>query len=175
MRLDRSRLFRARPRAVDFARPLRLRGVGLNVVIAVGVLVALVAASPAAAALSFTFDRASARPGTVVVASEPSWPSAPSGVTVYLVPTRLAGVRPDPAGGYFLRRPPSHGVVALGRPRLTRAHILLIRFRVPDVRPGDYTTAFWCRTCAKGGDFFASTYWGEAWTGKPGAVLRVTR
>jgi hypothetical protein len=138
-----------------------------------GVLVLLTFASSASAALSFRFDRASARPGATVVASEPGWPSAPSGVTVYLVPTRLPGVKPDPAGGYLLSRPPTRNVIKLGRPQLTRTHLLTIRFRVPNVASGDYTTAFWCRTCAKGGDFFASTYWGEAWTGKPGTVLRI--
>jgi hypothetical protein len=137
------------------------------------VFVLLTLAPSASAALSFRFDRAHARPGAIVVASEPGWPSAPAGVTVYLVPTRLPGVKPDPAGGYLLSRPPKHNVIKLGPPRLTRTHSLRIRFRVPQVAPGDYTTAFWCRTCAKGGDFFASTSWGEAWTGKPGPVLRI--
>jgi hypothetical protein len=137
------------------------------------VLVPLTVAPSASAALSFRFDRASARPGATVVASEPGWPSAPVGVTVYLVPTRLPGVKPDPAGGYLLSRPPKRNVIKLGRPHLSSTHLLTIRFRVPHVSPGDYTTAFWCRTCAKGGDFFASTYWGEPWSGKPGPVLRI--
>jgi len=138
-------------------------------------LIVLVVASSAAAALSFRFDRANARAGMTVVASEPGWPSAPVGVTVYLVPTRLPGVRPDPAGGYILRRPPTDGVIKLGQPRLTRTHLLTIRFRVPNVRPGNYTTAFWCRTCANGGDFFASALWGATSTGAPGTVLHITR
>jgi hypothetical protein len=108
-------------------------------------------------------------------ASEPGWPSAPAGLTVYLVPTRLPRVKPDPAGGYLLRHPPKDGIVKLGRPRPTRAHRLAIRFRVPPVRPGEYTIGFWCRTCKKGGDFFASAPWGAAWTGSPGTVLRITR
>lgn len=58
-------------------------------------LVLLTLAPPASAALSFRFERASARPGATVVASEPGWPSAPVGVTVYLVPTRLPGVKPE--------------------------------------------------------------------------------
>jgi hypothetical protein len=65
--------------------------------------------------------------------------------------------------------------VKLGRPQLTRTHRLRIRFRVPDVPAGDYTTAFWCRTCTAGGDFFASASWGEPWTGRPGTVLRIER
>jgi hypothetical protein len=147
----------------------------LGAALVIAVLMSFAAASSAAAALSFTFDHASARPGLTVVASEPGWPSAPSGVTVYLVPTRLPGVNPDPVGGYLLRRPPERGAIKLGRPRVTRAHLLLIRFRVPRVHPGDYTTAFWCRTCLKGGDFFASALWGSPWTGAPGTVLRITR
>jgi hypothetical protein len=139
-------------------------------------ILALPAIAPSAsAALSFRFDRASARPGATAVASEPGWPNAPVGVTVYLVPTRLPGVRPDTAGGYLLSRPPKRNVIKLGQPQLTRTHLLTIRFRVPHLSPGDYTTAFWCRTCTKGGDFFASTYWGEPWTGKPGTVLRIER
>lgn len=147
----------------------------LALTLGASMLVLFAFAPAASAALSFRFDRASARPGETVLAFEPGFPRAPSGVAIYLVPTRLPGVRPDLAGGYLLSRPPKHNVIRLGPPRLTRAHLLTIRFRVPDVAPGDYTTAFWCRTCAKGGDFFASTYWGEPWTGKPGTVLRVQR
>lgn len=135
----------------------------------------LALAASVSAALSFRFDRAAARPGTMVIGSELGWPSAPAGVAVYLVPTRLPGVRPGPGGSYVLARPPSHHAIRLGRPHLTRAHLLEIRFRVPNVAPGDYTTAFWCRTCAKHGDFFASTSWGEPWSGKPGTVLRIER
>lgn len=152
-------------------RPSPRRTVSLGL----GALALLVFVPSASAALSFRFDRASARPGAIVVASEPGFPSAPIGVTVYLVPTRLPGVHPDAAGGYVLPRPPRQYVTRLGPPRLTRTHLLLIRFRVPPVHVGDYTIAFWCRTCAKGGDFFASTYWGEPWSGKPGPVLRIER
>lgn len=173
MQLDRPNLFRSNLGAIASAR--RVRGGTRLSILGVSLSVSLIVASSAAAALSFTFNRASARPGSVVVASEPGWSSAPVGVTVYLVPTRPAGVKPDPAGGYLLARPPKHHAIKLGRPRLTRTHLLMIRFRVPDVPSGDYTTAFWCRTCAKDGDFFASTYWGEAWTGKPGHVLHVER
>jgi hypothetical protein len=131
--------------------------------------------SSAQAALAFRFDRASAQPGAYVVAFEPGWRSAPTGVIVYLVPTRLPGVRPDPAGSYILSNPPAHGAIRLGRPRLTESRRLSIRFRVPRVPPGDYTTAFWCPTCAKHGDFYASALWGAAWTRTPGAVVRITR
>lgn len=156
-------------------RLLAPRSLPPTLTLAASALVALTVAPVASAALSFRFDRASARPGTTVVASEPGWPSAPIGITVYLVPTRLPGVKPGPAGGYLLAHPPKRNVIKLGRPQLTHTHLLTIRFHVPNVAPGDDTTAFWCRSCAKGGDFFASTYWGEPWTGKPGTVLRVER
>lgn len=143
-------------------------------VIASGVALLLLTASPADAALAFRFDRASARPGQSVVAFEPGWNGVPTGLIVYLVPTRLPGVTPDAAGSYILPEPPAHGVVRLGRPHLTGSHRLAVRFRVPRVPPGDYTTAFWCRSCATGGDFFAGALWGARWTGAPGAVLRIT-
>lgn len=82
------------------------------------IAVSLTLVSSAAAALSFRFDRASARVGTTVVASEPGFSSAPVGVSVYLIPTRLPGVKPDPAGGYLLRRPPKRNAIKLGQPRL---------------------------------------------------------
>jgi hypothetical protein len=141
---------------------------------AIAVLAAVAVARSADAALSFGFDRASARPGLIVVASQPGWSSAADGVTIDLVPTRRRGVQPDAAGSYILRRPPV-GAIRLGRPRLTRSQLLLIRSRVPRLAPGDYTTAFWCRTCAESGDFFASALWGATATGRPGPVLRITR
>jgi len=125
------------------------------------------------AALSFRFSRASAHPGTLITASQPGWPTAARGVIVYLVPTRLTGVQPDSAGGYILRKPPDHGAIRLGRPRLTANHALTISFRVPHVAAGDYTTAFWCRTCRKGGDFFASAPWGATATATASTVLRI--
>jgi hypothetical protein len=155
--------------------PLARRLLPATLTLAASLVVLLAVAPSANAALSFRFDRASARVDATVVAFEPGFPSAPVGVTVHLIPTRLPGVRPDSAGGYLLAHPPTAHAIKLGQPHLTRSHLLTIRFRVPNVVPGDYTTAFWCRTCTKGGDFFASTYWGEAWTGKPGTVLRVKR
>ena len=140
-----------------------------------GVVSTLVVPSSAQAALAFRFNRASAHPGTYVVAFEPGWRSAPTGVIVYLVPTRLPGVTPDSAGSYILSRPPAHGAIRLGRPRLANSQRLSIRFRVPHVRPGDYTTAFWCSTCARHGDFFASALWGAPSTRAAGAVQRITR
>jgi hypothetical protein len=88
-------------------RALAPRSLRPTLLLGASLLVLLTIAPSASAALSFRFDRASARPGAKVVASEPGWPSAPMGVTVYLVPTRLPGVNPDPAGGYSSHARPS--------------------------------------------------------------------
>jgi hypothetical protein len=139
-------------------------------------VVMLAMVSSASAALAFKFDHAVARPGEIVTAFERGWPTRPTGVVVYLVPTRLRAASPDPSGAYFLSRPPAHGAIRLGRPNLARTHKLYIAFRVPKVAPGFYTTAFWCSTCAKHGDFFASALWGATTaSASPGTVLRVTR
>ena len=139
-------------------------------------LLTLVAASTADAALAFRFNRSVARPGTVVRASEPGWPHALAGLVVYLVPTRLPGVKTSPGYGYILSRPPAHDAIKLGRPQLSQSHLLFVRFRVPTVSPGFYTTAFWCPACTKHGDFFASALWGATPAdAAPGTVLRITR
>lgn len=138
------------------------------------VAVVLIGVPSASAALSFSFNRATASPGTRVTASQPGWPGAAHGVAAYLISSEPAGIRPDPAGGYILRRPPA-GAIRLGQPRLIRDHRLTISFRVPEVDAGDYTIAFWCRTCATGGDFFASAPWGSHATGKPGMVIHIAK
>jgi hypothetical protein len=144
--------------------------------IAVGggsIAAALLATGYSAAALSLRFDRATARPGEFVTASQPGF--RVTGVIVYLVPTRLPGVKADPAGGYLLRTPPARNALELGELRLMPSGLLSIRFRVPHVPPGEYTTAFFCPTCTKDGDFFASVSWGQPWTHAPSGVLRITR
>jgi hypothetical protein len=146
-----------------------------RILVGLGVVVMLAAASPAKAALAFRFNRASAHPGQYVIAFEGGWRSVPTGVVVYLVPTRLPGVTPDAAGSYILPKPPAHHTIRLGRPRLAQSHRLFVRFRVPHVVPGNYTTAFWCLSCAKHGDFFASALWGAPWTGARDGVLRIMR
>ena len=139
-------------------------------------LLALVLASSADAALAFRFDRAVARPGVQVTAFEPGWHGPPRGIVVYFVPTRLPGVSPPPGYGYVLSRVPTRNVIKVGRPTLSRSHRLFVRFRVPNVPPGYYTTAFWCSTCTRHGDFFASAVWGATPAeAAPGTVLRVTR
>lgn len=141
------------------------------------VVIALLLAAGAQAALFLKFNRASARVGAAVVAYQPDFFTPPRGVLVYLIPVRLPGVTPDSAGGYVLAQPPKHHAFKLGTLGVIAPKRVGIRFRVPSVKPGFYTTAFWCPTCGAGGkgDFFSSAYWGEPWSGHPDAVLRITR
>ena len=131
-----------------------------------GVAAALVLPVSAEAALSFAFDRAQARPGQRVTAFQADsdgnplaawWDGDPAEVTIYLVRAR------EPAN--WRRR--------IGPMTIDSAGVWSITFRLPKVRPGLYTTAFFCRPC--GDTFFPSTLPGAPWTGKPGRVLRVRR
>jgi hypothetical protein len=124
----------------------------------------LVLPASAQAALSFAFDRAQARPGQVVRAYQadsdgkpaPAWGTMdPASVTIYLV--RL--------------REPSAWRLRLGPMRTNAQGVWNIAFRVPKVRPGLYTTAFFCRPC--GNTFFPSTLPGDQWTPKPSRVLKI--
>jgi hypothetical protein len=127
------------------------------------VAVALLVPLAAEAALSFAFDRAQARPGQHVHAYQadvdgnpaPAWGQL-DGVTLYLA-------RVD----NFSRR------VRLGPMGIDEHGVWSIDFRVPKVKPGLFTIAFFCRPC--GNTFFPSTYLGSSWTGKPGRVLKVRR
>ena len=157
--------------------PWRFRGILVAAVLVAAELVTLVVVPDSQASLFFLFNRASARPGMTVLAfQDPAYVPSPKGIVVYLIPTRLPGVSPNAAGGYILFHPPTHDVVKLGNARRLPGSTIGIRFRVPRVRPGNYTIGLWCSACYKGhGDFFPSAPWGEKWTGAPGDVLRVTR
>jgi hypothetical protein len=148
-----------------------------RVLVGAGLLVALIVVSSSQAALSFIFNRASARPGMTVVALQaPGYLPSSKGIVAYLIPTRLPGVTPDSGRGYILFHPPTRHAVKLGDARRIAGQRIGVRFRVPRVTPGDYTIGLWCSTCSHGhGDFFASALWGEPWTGAPGRVLRITR
>lgn len=130
----------------------------------------------ASGGLGVRFDRASAPPGGLVTATGVTlWSGSTRGITTYLIPTHLRSFRPGYTGVQpVLLKPPKHGVWKLGSLSVRR-HKLFIRFRVPNVPPGDYTIGWQCLTCASGGDFFAQVVWGTPWTGKPGFVLRTTR
>jgi len=125
----------------------------------------------ASAALFLTLSRVTAAPGTTVAAFEPVQAWAPAkGIDVYLVPVRLKALQ---AGGVLHAVPAGRLVVRLGPLTVDRNHRYAITFRVPDVPPGDYTTAFWCRPC--GGTFFTSAAPTDTWTPGHGPVLRVVR
>jgi hypothetical protein len=138
----------------------------------VRLVVAAIAASlvfpaSALAALSFSFDRAQARPGQVVHAFQadsdgnpaPAWGGDtfdPASVTLYLV--RL--------------RSPFAWRLRLGPMQIDANHVWNITFRLPKkVKPGLYTTAFFCGPC--GDTFFPSTLPSERWTAEPSRVLKV--
>ena len=138
----------------------------LRLVVAIAVA-SLILPPSASAALSFAFDRAQARPGQVVRAFQadsegvplPAWSDMdPATVTMYLVRVRN----------------PSAWRLKLGPMRIDADRIWNITFRVPKkLRPGLYTTAFFCRPC--GNTFFPSTLPGDRWTRKPSRVLKVMR
>jgi hypothetical protein len=97
------------------------------------------------------------------------------GVVVYLVPTRLGHA--DYNTGWSVLPPPgSKHTYRIGAmtEHNNRAYL---RFVMPQVPPGDYMTAFWCRNiyCGSTGTFYASALWNAPWTGKPGLAIRVTR
>jgi hypothetical protein len=127
-------------------------------------IAAAAAPTSASAALSFAFDRAEAHRGQLVHAFQAdadgnpvkAWGSFnPASVTVYLVRLR------DPQGWRF----------RIGPMRVDRRGVWMVGFRVPRVRAGLYTTAFFCRPC--GNTFFASTLPDDQWTAKPSRVLRI--
>ena len=137
-----------------------------RIVVTIGAA-ALVLPTTAHAALSFAFDRAQARPGQIVRAfqADPEGNPAPAWgtgtfdsalVTIYLV--RL--------------RAPNDWRLLLGPMRTDDRGVWSIAFRMPKIRPGLYTTAFYCRPC--GDTFFPSTTPGDQWTPKPSRVLKIS-
>jgi hypothetical protein len=144
--------------------------------------VALATPPSATAALGLYFSKTVATPGERLLAysairpGHPAhWNSAPAQTRVYLVPLDLSAAQPLPDGSMHLGSPPSNRrIIYLGRMRLNAHGVLSIAFRVPSVRPGLYTTAFWCIPCAPPrGSFFASVLSSASWTGRSGPVLRV--
>jgi hypothetical protein len=136
-----------------------------RVVIATAV-VALASPATAQAALSFSFDRAQARPGQVVRAfqtdsdgnASPAWGNFDAAsVTIYLVRVRA----------------PYDWRLKLGPMSTNAEGVWTISFRTPRIRPGLYTIAFFCRPC--GNTFFPSTLPGTPWTPKPSRVLKVRK
>ena len=119
-------------------------------------------------ALFLTLSRTLASPGESITAYEPTpaW-TVPKGIDVYLVPVALSPEAPLHA------IPKSRRLVRLGPLGIDRRHRFAITFRVPNVPPGDYTTAFWCPPC--GGTFFTSAAPRTPWSRRGGPVLRIVR
>jgi hypothetical protein len=160
-----------------------LSRVGPIAATAAAATVALATASSATAALGLDFSNPVATPGERLLAysairpGHPAhWNSAPAQTRVYLVPLDLSAAQPLPDGSMHLGPPPpsNRRIIYLGRMRLNDHGVLSIDFRVPSVRPGLYTTAFWCIPCAPPrGSFFASVLSSASWTDRSGPVLRV--
>jgi hypothetical protein len=169
----------ARIRIVDMVEACFRRGYkrcgAAALVVALGIL-----CSPASARadLSLVFNRASASAGERIEAFSGTSTGqgvryAPfSGIAVYLVPIALA-LRQTRLRSTGLPR--DRRIIPLGALRRDHAGVARISFRLPRVRPGDYTTAFLCRPCAPPlGAFFTSARPGERWSGRPfGRILRV--
>jgi hypothetical protein len=169
------------PHAVALGDPwntvvVRLIVTSLVAVVAVAVATFAVSTASASGGLGLRFDRASARPGGYVTGTGVTlWFGSARGITAYLIPTHLRAFRPGYTGVQpVLLTPPKHGVWKL-RSLSLRRHRLFIRFRVPNVPPGNYTIGWQCMTCTSGGDFFAQVLWDTPWTGKPGFVIRIIR
>ncbi len=137
-------------------------------------IAALVAAAPAAAKNSVSFDQRAARTGgraAVVVAIERP-------VVAYLARLEHASRfffipwqgYPNPQPGPPPRKPGLHRIGALPATGLRPTRV---EFRVPQVRAGRYTLVLWCKTCARGG-----THWALAainFVPHPSTVLLVRR
>ena len=127
------------------------------------------------------FNRARATPGERVTAffgqrrTGRWWPAGPiSGVRVYFVPMALAKSALNQRSTGL---PRNKRIVPLGPLLRDRRHFAALRFRVPRVRPGDYTTGFLCLPCARPrGAFFTSAPPGERWAGRRyDVVIRIGR
>jgi hypothetical protein len=135
----------------------------LRAIVAASVTAVALPAS-ASAALSFVFDRAQAHRGQLVHAFQAdtdgrpvkAWGDFdPASVTVYLVRLR------NPYAWRF----------RIGPMKIDARGVWNVTFRVPKVRPGLYTTAFFCRPC--GNTFFPSTLPDDQWTPKPSRALKI--
>lgn len=142
---------------------------------------ALLAISPddARADLGLIFDRAQAVPGERVEAfsgqKETGRPSANppiEGVRVYFVPIELVKRQTDLRSTGL---PRDARWLPLGPVRQDQEGVIRMRFSIPRVPPGDYTTGFWCQPCGPPkGDFFTSALPQERWRPLPyRTVIRI--
>lgn len=137
--------------------------------------VALVAVESAPAAIAPVFDRATARIGESVAAFQPGsfQPGCGgirrSGIRLYLITVRQAYALAFPTSDAALPNPPPRSLLRrpLGELRCARGGVLRLRFRIPAVAPGRYTTLVHCKPCG-------NTWFPGGFLGKNG-VLRVRR
>lgn len=124
---------------------------------------ALVIPVSAQAALSFAFDRGQARSGQRVHAYQADADGNPA----------PAWERLDGVALYLARVDNPSRRVRLGAMQIDGNGVWSIDFRVPKVKPGLFTIAFYCVPC--GDTYFGSTDPRTRWTGEPGRVLKVRR
>lgn len=138
-------------------------------------LAALVAAPSAQAAIAPVFDRAMARVGERVAVYQPGsfQPGCGgvrrSGIRLYLITERQGYALAFPASDAALPSPPPRSLLRrpLGELRCAGRGVLRLRFRVPAVAPGRYTTLVHCRPC--GNTWFPGGFLGV------NGVLRIRR
>jgi len=111
---------------------------------------ALAPGGTAVAAVAPVFTRDHARVGDIVGVVQPGLirpvrPGRRPGVVVYLVTLRQALAFPGPEDG-----PPPRSLarLRLGELVTDASGTWRLRFRVPQVPPGAYTTLVWCTLCA---------------------------
>jgi hypothetical protein len=121
--------------------------------LAATLLAAAVFAGGASGALFLRFSSTRAEPGEVLIAQTAgngalaSIPKGSPPLRVFLVPTHEAD---------RIRSPSDDRLTALGRLRADRKGDGSLRFTVPDVPPGSYTTLTYCVPCAA---FSQGTRW----------------
>jgi hypothetical protein len=156
----------------------------MKLLVSVLAAVFLITATPAEAALYLIFSKASAKPGQRIAAysaTEPGrpirWDAAPKRTRVYLVPLAFPLSQPTSNGAPRSGPPPRSARVAyLGRLVRQKSGELTIGFRLPNLRPGLYTTAFWCIPChPPRGSFFPSALADTSWQRHAGPVLRIQK
>jgi len=108
-------------------------------------LAAALAAGPASAALRLLFSRTSAEPDATILLRTAGSPFRGSVERVRRRPPRVFMV--DAAAAPEVRSARDRRLVPIGRLSVDRKGVGRLRFRVPNLRPGDYTTLAHCPTC----------------------------
>lgn len=136
--------------------------------------IALVAVDAAFAAIAPVFNRTTARTGDSVTVYQPGTfqpgcGGRRSGIRLYLITERQAYALAFPRSGAAVQTPPREALLRrpLGELRCDRRGVLRLRFRVPPVAPGRYTTLVNCKPCG-------NTWFPGGFLGRNG-VLRIRR